>query len=181
MLVRERLSIHSQAPTIQLKHNMQNFYIRLKFVLLLLVSFAFIPDKLFSQSSFSETEVEFKADTVLAEAHFMYCKHLDPSAIGMNLCLNKYIEEWETLLNKYYQALIPYTGGDMRAALVGSQWNWRSYLDKEVALYDSIIRTQLGGGGTPGNIVGTYRATLVKDRAIRMFHYYLFILNEKVK
>lgn len=156
---------------------MQKFYIRHQFVLLIWTSFASMPDKLFSQPSFSETEVEFKADTVLAEAHYLYCKHLDPSVAGMNVCLNKYIEEWDAILDKYYQKLLPYTGGDMRAALVGSHYNWRSFLEKEVALYHSVISLQLNGG-TIGNVGGTYRAGLIKGRAIRMFHYYLFILDE---
>lgn len=129
------------------------------------------------QATFTETEVEFKADTVLAEAEFMYCKHLDPSVASTNVCLGKYIEEWENILNKYYQKLLPYTGGDMRVALVGSHYNWRSFMEKEVDLYYSIISEQLNGG-TIGNVGGAYRAELIKERAIRTFHYYLFILDD---
>jgi uncharacterized protein YecT (DUF1311 family) len=156
---------------------MQKFKTLLRPRLMAVVLFIFVSSGTFAQTSqYSETEVGFIADTVLAEARFLYCNKLDPSVAGMNLCLNKYIKEWETILNKYYEKLIPFTSGDMRSALVESQRNWGAYLDTEVALYGSMIQTQFNGG-TPGNIVGSYKAGLIKERAIRMFHYYLFILD----
>lgn len=142
------------------------------------IVFIFISGSLFGQSrEFTDTEIEFKADTVLAEAKYVNCTEQDSSLAGLNTCIGEYIGSWENILNKFYQKLLPYTSGEMRTALVRSQSNWHSYVDNDVALYYSIVELQLIGG-TLGYIVGTYRATLVKERAIEMFHYYLIILDE---
>lgn len=126
----------------------------------------------------SEKEIEYSIDTFRIEQLSVRRMDIDYSTIGMKEAMNELNNNYDILLNKYYNVLMKSLKSEDKQVLKTAQKAWLAYRDAENLLIWKMLEDQYSGGGTIQGLFGLSNYyTLIKTRTEDLFHYYDSIVS----
>lgn len=132
-------------------------------------------------SSFSinkNLEIEFQIDTFKIEQKINKRLEVDYSTAGMLAVIYFAKNEYDQLLNKYYQLLLIKLDNSDKEILKEAQRNWIKYRDSEINLIETLSEEEYSGGGTLQSVtVSSEIMDLTKQRTIELYTYLVQIIE----
>ena len=135
-----------------------------KFTLFVLFTF------LFGNFGFSQNKKD--EDYLRIQKMTEKCMDANPSTQGMADCIIKEQEEWDKVLNKYYNLLKNELSDEGKTALQSAQREWIKMRDKEFAFIDQLYHVETGGGTMYISIALSVKSEIVQKRALELKNYY---------
>lgn len=89
-------------------------------------------------------------------------------------------EEYDKLLNKYYNLLRRTLDDEGKAALKASQLKWLAFLESEKELVSksySYVYNNNGGGTMWGVVFSDFIANTIRDRVNELYSYYITVAS----
>ena len=122
----------------------------------------------------SEVAIEFASDTFMIEEYQQKYIDYDYSTAGMRNATYDAAYKYDSLLNKYYRKLLIVLKPADKAALINAEKSWLVYRDNELKLISTISKDEYYGGGTLQQLTDASEyLNLIKERAIRIYEYYV--------
>jgi uncharacterized protein YecT (DUF1311 family) len=135
-----------------------------KITLFLLFTFLFV------NFGFSQTQKD--EDYIRIQKMTEQCIDANSSTQGMADCVIKEQEEWDKVLNKYYNLLKAELSEEGKTALLEAQREWLKMRDKEFAFIDQLYHVETGGGTMYIPIALSAKSEIVQKRALELKSYY---------
>lgn len=126
----------------------------------------------------SKEEADFISDTF--RIHRLAAKHMeiDYSTVGMLEAMNMVTEEYDVLLNRYYNLLLSKLSAEDKKHLITAQKAWLKYRDAEAELIRILRNEEYSGGGTIQLLISAdLYSKLVQERTFKIFDYYIGIIS----
>lgn len=116
--------------------------------------------------------LEFAADTLRVEERKRFKQNLDNTTNGIVTSIYDATEEYDVLLNNYYQHLMSSLNDDDKEILRKSQKHWIEFRDSELELNRRLMDVDYTGGGTIHKMIAASRVEeLTKHRVIELYRY----------
>lgn len=109
------------------------------------------------------------ADEHPLDKELRQCKDENPANLGVRDCIAKFLEKWDSELNRLYKELRNTPSETLKSSLKSSQLAWISFRDKEYA----YIEAQFDGmeGSMYPNIILARKMNIVRARAMELYDY----------
>ncbi len=117
--------------------------------------------------------VEFTIDTFKIERMMQLRLSIDYSTAGMVNAGSDTEEEYDKILNKYYQLLLSRLNDKDKETLKQSQRNWIAFRDSEQQLNRLLTDESYSGGGTMQSLIAMSRSLELTKKRVFEIHQYL--------
>lgn len=129
--------------------------------------------KTLTGKNYSRSQLEFAVDTFVVEHVVRKRMDIDYSTAGMNMAVDEMINDYDKLLNKYYNKLLKLLQPADKKILIAAQKAWITYRNAESKLIGVMIKDEYSGGGTMQSSIAIGRfADIVVSRTLEIFIYY---------
>lgn len=141
---------------------------------------ALIFEKEMDKEWLTSEAIQFKIDTFKINLKNNKRQKIDYSTRGMINSVIEMTEEYEKLLNKYYNKLLLKLDSTDRIILINSQKDWLKYRKSEEKFIQVMLNTKYNSGGTIQSnfAVGDYFG-IVENRTIQVFSHYNSIVEKE--
>jgi uncharacterized protein YecT (DUF1311 family) len=102
-----------------------------------------------------EVSSEYQVDAFRIDELLKRRIDIDYSTEGMVTATYEAEDQYDDLLNKYYQKLLAKLSDEDKAVLKGSQKNWLQFRDSERELNALLTKEEYSGGGTIQRTIGS--------------------------
>jgi len=139
-----------------------------------------LKQKLSNEGFISAGSIEFITDTFRLEETARLKMDIAQSSAAMNEVIYTQADEYDKLLNKYYNRLMKLLGPEDQNSLLQAQRAWLSFRDSEQKLITTLSAPQYSGGGSMVSNTLTYQyADLVIQRALDIGEYYSTVADNQ--
>lgn len=129
--------------------------------------------KRLTKDGFTDTQIEFAVDTFKIEQLLNRKLEVDYSTAGMNRAMDDRTEQYDKLMNKYYNRVMKYLSEKDKKVLIATQRNWVNFRDSEQKLIYTLTKDEYSGGGSiQSNIAVANYARLIEQRTLQIFEYF---------
>lgn len=126
----------------------------------------------------SVEEADFISDTFRIHRLAAKRMEIDYSTVGMLEAINTVTEQYDLLLNKYYNLLISKLSAEDKKYLINAQKAWLKYRDAEAELIRILRNEEYSGGGTMQLLISAdLYCKIVQERTLKIFDYYNSIIS----
>lgn len=126
----------------------------------------------------SADQIAFSVDTFRINKIREKRMDLDFTTAGMNDATYAMADDYDKLMNKYYNKLLKSLKSDDKKILINAQRAWLAYRDAEGKLIGTITGEYSGGGTMQTNIASSDYAVIIVKRTVTIFQYYDSVTNK---
>jgi len=139
-----------------------------------------VKQKLTHEGFYSTESIEFMTDTFRIEETARLTMHIAESSAAMNEVISAMANEYDKLLNKYYNRLMKLLSIEDQKILQQAQRNWLTFRDSEQKLITALSAPQYSGGGSMVSNIITYQyADIIVQRALAIGGYYSSVADNQ--
>lgn len=139
-----------------------------------------LKQKLTNEGFYSAGSIEFMTDTFRVEETTRLTMDIAESSAAMNEVTSNMANEYDKLLNKYYNRLMKLLSIEDQKILLQAQRNWLTFRDSEQKLITTLAAPKYSGGGSMvSNIISFQYADLIVKRAITIGEYYSAVVDNQ--
>ena len=141
-------------------------------IILSILIFTFINVNVLSAQNFHDEDEDI-ISTELTE-----CMEEHQDTHGTSTCIINAKNEWDKVLNKYYNLLKAELSDEGKKKLLEAQREWIKLRDKEYLFVEQLYNIETGGGTMYTPIYLLKEKDIVKDRALELKYYYKDLIGE---